>query len=249
MGSAANITEFIDAKSYPPEGVIVPDTVYTDKMQHYARFFRSEVHFKTLNGQAHYCKTDNYNNSSNFRIWANDTYILIDKPNNRGLFTFDARIKLFNGEKLDYAYISYPFDGWENESMTTSTLFSLARYPSAASVNTKIAGKYPIFHIFSLNEKLSNALESAGFSTDFADNVALFDASVVTSNVRTIEWKFRSRVDKETYFTASYNAKYNADVLYCSSSVDMDSYQNAVSTSEDLYDLDTWVDDVFPGWT
>jgi len=246
-GSAANITEFIDAKSYPPEGVIVPDATNADKMKHYARFFRAEINFRTLDGQSYICKTDNYNASSYFRIWANDTYILIEKPNNRGLFTFDARIRLFNNEKLDYSYISYPLDGWEDESMNTSTIFSLDRYPSAAAVNTKIAGKYPIFHVFSLNEKLSNALESAGFSTDFSANQALFDATVVSLNVRSVEWKFRSRVDKETYFTASYNVKYNDDVRYCASD-DKDLYQNAVSTSDDLYDLDTWVDDVFPGW-
>ena len=64
-----------------------------------------------------------------------------------------------------------------------------------------------------------------------------------------MEWKFRSRIDREIYFTASYNAKFNDDVMYCASNYNMTSYSNSVSESVDLYNLDAWIDDVFPGWS
>lgn len=254
-GSAGNITEFIEAKNYPPAAVIVPDTIYIDGMttHHYARFYRAKIYFKTLDGELHDCRTDNYNSSTAFRIWINNNehnnYLLIEKPNDRGLFTFDARIRMYNGEILDYAYISYPYDGWEEETLTTSIIFSLDRYSSADTVNTKINGKYPVFHIFSLSEELSSALEFAGFNTEFSKNEDLFDSSIVSNNIRNMEWKFRSRIDRENYFTASYNTKFNDDVIYCSSTYDTTSYSNSVSECVDLYNLDAWIDDVFPGWT
>ena len=242
MPSQENIDEFISAKNTWPGAIISPDSVLPKRIITYVRFNMTEFNFRTLNGAKYSCKTNNQNKSSIVMLWINDGNYILDKNSGDPLFTFDARINLSNSEILDYQYIYYVGGSWFDETLKDSVLLTTKRYQSASEVNTKIDGKYPIFHVFSLDENLSEALGKIGFDTQFAKNQALFDELKFVSKV---QWKLRSRIDTKSYFAA---ASYQSDLFTCSSD-GFSTYYNKVEVNSDLTGMTSWVEDVFPGWT
>lgn len=242
MPSLENIDEFIEAKNTWPGGIISPDSVIAKKITTYSKFNLTEFEFKTLNGAKYECRTNNINGANIVMLWINDMMNILDKNDGDPLFTFDARLNLSNSEIVDYQYIYYIGGNWIDETLTDSVLLTTERYQSASEVNTKIDGKYPIFHVFSLDENLSNALEAIGFDTQFSKNQALFDELGFVSKV---QWKLRSRIDATTYFAA---ASYKSD-LYRSSSDNISNFYNSVENVEDLTGMVSWINSVFPGWT
>jgi len=242
MPSLENIDEFIEAKNTFPGAIISPDSVIAKKITTYANFNMTEFNFQTLNGAKYECRTNNRNGSTVVILWINDGGYILDKNDGDPLFTFDARLNLSNSEILDYQYIYYVGGDWFDETLTDSVLLTTSRYQSASEVNTKIGGKYPVFHVFSLDEDLSNALETIGFDTQFSKNQTLFDELGFVSKV---QWKLRSRINTTTYFAA---ASYKSD-LYKSTSDGYSGFYSQVENTSDLAGMVTWVNGVFPGWT
>ena len=241
--SSANIEEFIDAKNTWPGAIISPDSTSLSNIHTFSRFYEAKIDFQTLDGNQYMCQLYNFNSSNYLTLYANYANYILEKNLGYPLFTFDARLNIYNGEIIDYQYIYYPHDNWYEDDMDNSEVFINQPYSDKSKVNEKIDGKYSVYHVFSLDENLSDALEKIGFDTQFDRNQALFDQDIA-NYVTSIQWKLRSRLSKTSFYAA---AEYQSD-LYCSCSNDFSDYYNEMVNSYDLDGMIDWVDIVFPGW-
>jgi hypothetical protein len=245
----ANIDEFIEVRGYDAGWIINPDSIYIkDRTRiNYNFFWSAPIQFQMLSGEDYECKTPNYHGASKIILFINDTNYLLEPPNDHGLFTFDAHLILSNNELIEYKFISYPYQSVSLVGLTLSPTFGLSYYTDSSGVNNKDDnGKYSIYHAFSLNSDLSDILETAGFATYFSRNQELFDSSVISNNIKSIEWKLRSRVNSTEFYAAS---SYRATQAISSPRFDDRSlYAGKVSSASDLGGMTDWIERVFPGW-
>ena len=245
--NTANIDEFIEVYGFHPGWIISPDSLFVKERINYGNFWSGPVEFQMMSSEEYGGKSPNYHGSSKLVLLINDQNYILEPPNDNGLFTFDAHIILKNNELIEYKFISYPYQSLELVGLTLSSTFGLSYYTNSSGVNNKDDnGKYPIYHLFSLNSDLSDILETAGFATYFSRNQSLFDSGIVTNNIKSIEWKLRSRVNSTEYFAAS---SYRSEQFISSPRFDDNAlYAGKVTSASDMSGMTDWVERVFPGW-
>jgi len=252
--SAAMVDEFIAQKATSPTLTLVPDSIYLDDIRTFSRYYIADVYFRTLDGVQYLCRSINRHGASTIKLNINDDSYRMEKPAGYPLFTFDSRLYLRNGERLDYEYIVYAHENRFEETLSDSEVFSLSRYSSSSDVNEKDSnGKYPVLHVFSLNEDLSSTLESIGFDTNFSKNESLFDSDIVSDNVARLEWKLRSLVEQESIKEEQINfsASFYKSTMYTSYNCagnNLNTYYNTAYV-DDLSMMRRWFHAVFPDWS
>lgn len=190
MGS--NITYFIDAKNTDPRLIINPDSLRSTDRVTFAFEYNAIWHFRTLDGMKYNCRTYNYNKSKKVYLWVNSTNYKLDPVEDYPLFTFDARIILDNKDILDYSYIYYQHESTDQETILINNQVSSNPFSS------------DLYYAFSYDGAMKGYLDTYGFNVG--------DVPIFSDSFKQIQWKFRSRIDKEDFMSIALfqGSKYSA---------------------------------------
>jgi len=215
-----NLDIFINSKDVNPGLIINPDSVNLKNIITYHSYYNSKVYFKTLSGKETHCRVNNQNSSKKIKLLINDNIYVLYPVIDTSLFSFDSRIVLQGRYVYDYIYKYDPYNEIESEE--------IVKINDGPDIDLD-----DIYCFLKCGGFLQTGLSLAGFN--LGDTIECGRCSEIIS----LQFKFRSRIDKNTYYSFSLFENNN----YYSAYGELAVYYGKISAS--LNPLLDWVKKIF----